>query len=300
VIDPGEHPMVLGAMARMAGQGSWARLLEGKPLEDPLDLNDARLLVAAGVLRRRDDDVLEPVHMHPWHHDPDSLAGGALSHLRRALRHAEGYGAGWTADDLDIVRAQGQGSVAAAVALGEGLLPQMRAAHQAFLDGRARFLDVGVGIGAVAGRLCRMFPGTTAVGLDVLEPVLALAEHELREAGLDQRVELRLQSVAALQDVECFDLAWLPQPFIARSDLVAGVGSTFRALRPDRWLVVPLAASPSGADDFERALVEHGAHLTGGGAVTVCELTGLLVAAGFVDVTDLETPGGMVVLARRP
>ena len=292
--------MVLGAMARMAGQGSWARLLEGKPLEDPLDLNDARLLVAAGVLRRRADDTLEPAHMHPWHHDPDSLAGGTLSQLRRALRHAEGYGAGWTADDPDIVRAQGRGSVAAAVALAEGLLPQMAAAHQAFLGGAARFLDVGVGIGAVAGRLCQMFPGTTAVGLDVLEPVLRLAEHELREAGVGERVELRLQSVADLRDVECFDLAWLPQPFIARSDLVAGLDATFRSLRHDRWVVVPLAASPSRADEFERALVEHGAHLTGGGAVTVTELTALLEAAGFVDVTDLETPGGMVVLARRP
>jgi hypothetical protein len=292
--------MVLGAMARMAGQGAWARLLEGKPMEDPLDVNDARLLLAAGVLRRRPDDGLEPAHMHPWHHDPASLAGGVLSHLRRALRHAEGYGAGWTADDLEIVAAQGRGSVAAAVALGEGLLPQMPAAHREFLAGRARFLDVGVGIGAVAGRLCDMFPGTTAVGLDVLEPVLELAARELRDAGLAERVELRLQSVADLHDVACFDLAWVPQPFIARSDLVAGVHATFAALRPDRWVVVPLAACPSGADDFERALVEHGAQLTGGGAVTVRELTDLLEDAGFVDVTDLENPGGMVVLARRP
>ena len=300
MIEPSEHPMVVSAMARLASQGGWARILAGKPLEDILDINDAELLVAAHVLRRNPDDSLEPVDSHPWHFDPESLAGGMLSYLRRALRHAEGNEAGWTAEDLDIVVAQGRGSVSAATSVAEGMLPQMPGAHEAFLEGRARFLDVGVGIGAVAGRICEMFPGVRAVGLDVLAPVLELARAELGEAGLLQRVELRLQSVADLCDVEEFDLAWVPQAFIPRADLAPGVRSVFRALKPDRWLVLPVEAPPGTADEFQRAVNAHGAHLTGGGPVTLDEVTALLEDAGFDQVTGLDHGGQVVMLARRP
>lgn len=300
MIEPSEHPMVVGAMARLASQGGWARILAGKPLEDRLDLNDAELLVAAQVLRRNPDESLEPVHSHPWHFDPESLAGGTLSYLRRVLRHAEGGDAGWNGDDLEIVVAQGRGSVAAAIAVGEGLLPQMAAAHEEFLAGRACFLDVGVGIGAVAGRICEMFPGVTAVGLDVLEPVLDLARAELAEAGLSDRVELRLQSVADLLDVEAYDLVWLPQAFIPRPALQAGLDAVFRALRPDRWLISPVAAAPPGADEFQRAVYTHGAHLTGGGMITIGEVTELLLDAGFDQVTGLDQGGQTVMLAHRP
>ncbi len=227
-----EHPMVLSATARLAGNGGWARILAGKPLEDPLDINDAELLRAAKVLRRNDDDSWEPIHSHPWHFDPSSLAGGTLSYLRRVLRHAEGGSAGWNADDLELVIDQGRGSVTAAVALGEGLLPQMPAAHEAFLAGNARFLDVGVGIGAVARRICEMFPGVTAVGLDVLEPVLAVARDEIDAAGLRDKVELRLQSVADLHDIEAYDLAWVPQAFIPRCDLALGLSAVFSSAAP--------------------------------------------------------------------
>ncbi len=265
MIEPSEHPMVVSAMGRLATQGGWARILAGKPLEDELDLNDAELLVAARVLQRNPDDTLEPVESHPWYFDPSSLAGGMLSYLRRALRHAEGGTAGWTAEDLDIVVAQGRGSLTAALAIGEGLLPQMAGAHRAFLDGEAQFLDVGVGIGVVAGKICEMFPGATAVGLDVLAPVLEVARTELEGLGLLRRVELRLQSVADLMDVERFDLAWLPQQFIPRGELGPGLKAVCTSLRRDRWVVAPVMAAPYEADEFERAIYAHGAHLSGGG-----------------------------------
>ena len=300
MIEPSEHPMVVSAMARLATHGGWARLLAGKPLEDILDINDAELLVAAHVLRRNSDDSLEPIESHPWYFDPSSLSGGMMSYLKRAVRHAEGAEAGWTADDLEIVVAQGRGSVAAANALGEGLLPQMAAAHEVFLCGEATFLDVGVGIGAVARRICEMYPGVRAVGLDVLEPVLDLARGELAEAGLTERVELRLQSVADLCDVQRFDLAWVPQAFIPRAALRPGLTAVFASLRPDRWLVLPVMAAPGEADPFQRAVFAHDAHLTGGGPITVDEARDLLHEAGFDQVTDLTYGDQVVMLARRP
>ena len=300
MIESSEHPMVVSAIARLASQGGWARMLAGKPLEDELDLHDAELLVAARVLRRKDDESLEPVESHPWYFDPVSLAGGLLSYLRQALRHAEGGTAGWTADDLDIVVAQGRSSASAAAAVGEGMLPYMPAAYEAFLNGTARFLDVGVGIGAVAGRICEMFPGVTAVGLDVLAPVLALARDDLQAAGVADRVELRLQSVADLFDVAAFDLAWLPQAFIPRRDLEQGLSAVFRSLRPDRWVVSPVMASPADAGDFQKAVHAHGAHLTGGGPISVAEATRLFEEAGFVEVAARDYGGQVVMLGRRP
>ena len=300
MIEPSEHPMVVSAMARLATHGGWARILAGKPLEDELDLNDAELLVAARVLHRNADDTLEPIDSHPWYFDPSSLAGGMLSYLKRALRHAEGGAAGWTGEDLDMVVAQGRGSLTAALAIGEGLLPHMPAAHRAFLDGTARFLDIGVGIGVVAGKMCEMFPGVTAVGIDVLAPVLDVARSELDQLGLLRRVELRLQSVADLMDVGRYDLAWLPQQFIPRADLGPGLSAVFTSLLPDRWLVAPVMAPPGDADIFERAIHAHGAHLSGGGAITVEEMTGLMGEAGFVDIAGRTYGGQVVMLGRRP
>jgi SAM-dependent methyltransferase len=296
---PSDHPMVLGALGRLATQGGWSRILARKPLEDALDLNDAELLVACGLLRRDPGDVFDPVPSHPWFFDSTALAGGVVAMLRRALRHAEGGTAGWTADDLHVVKAQGKGSVAAAMAISEGLLPQMPAAHQAFLDGHARFLDIGVGVGAIAQHICEMFPGVTAVGLDVLGPVLEVARTELGTAGMLERVELRLQSVADLSDECTFDLAWLPQAFIPRADLAAGVRAVHRALVPDRWVIAPIMATPDSADDFQVAIQAHGAHLTGGGSITVAEMRGLLEGAGFVDVKAQDHGDQVVMLARR-
>ena len=299
-VEASEHPMVLAAMGRLATLGGWKRILAGKPLEDEADLHDAELLISAGVLRRTTDDGLEPVHIHPWYFDPGALAGGVSSLLRRALRHAEGGSTEWSGDDLEIIRAQGSGSISAAVAVAEGMLPLMPSSFDAFLDGSARFLDVGVGVGAISLHLCELFPGVRAVGLDVLAPALEIARHELIRAGMEERVELRLQSVADLRDRETFDLAWLPQPFIPRADLTAGLGAIFEALIPDRWLVAPIAAAPESADTVMTAIRSHGARLTGGGHITVEEMRTLLQDVGFVDVEALDQTSQIVMLARRP
>lgn len=299
-VEASEHPMVLAAMGRLATMGGWKRILAGKPLEDETDVHDGELLITAGVLRRTPDDRLEPVHIHPWYFDPAALAGGVSSILRRALRHAEGGSTEWSGADLEIIRAQGSGSVSAAVAVAEGMLPLMPSTHDTFLDGSARFLDVGVGVGAISLQLCEMFPGVRAVGLDVLAPALEIARDELIAAGMEERVELRLQSVADLQDCETFDLAWLPQPFIPRADLTAGLGAIFNALIPDRWLVAPIAAAPESADTMMTAIRWHGARLTGGGHITVDEMCDLLQDVGFVDVATLDQTDQIVMLARRP
>jgi hypothetical protein len=78
------------------------------------------------------------------------------------------------------------------------------------------------------------------------------------------------------------------------------VAAVFRALRPDRWVVSPVMASPEEAGEFQKAVHAHGAHLSGGGPISVGEATTLFEAAGFVDVAARDYGGQIVMLGRRP
>jgi hypothetical protein len=102
-----------------------------------------------------------------------------------------------------------------------------------------------------------------------------------------------------VSDEAVFDLAWLPQPFIPRPTFEAGIPRVHRALRPDRWVVVPLATGAE-SDPFEVAAFAHTAHMLGGGPISVDEAAGVLTAAGFDQITPTSWRGQMLVLARRP
>jgi SAM-dependent methyltransferase len=290
------HPMVLAAQARLAAHGGWQRLLAGEVLDGQDEL-DAELLVAAGVL-----DVDECGYAlgpsDAVHRDSQSLADGNIAYLRRALRYAEHGQVGWSGRDLDVVRAQGRASAAAADMMVEQLarMPGSRAALE---SGEARFLDVGVGVGAISARVCELYPGVSAVGLDVLPEVLSVAAEEVARAGLGRRVELRHLDVADLADEEAYDLAWLPQPFVARPSFERGLTRVRVALRHDRWVVVPVSV-PLGDTAFERALSRHSAHVLGGGPITQDEAEGLVRRSGFTDVAWCTYQGLVLLLARRP
>ncbi len=192
---------------------------------------DAELLVAAGILST-DDDGYTLARDEPLYRDGVVLANAVSAYLRRALQHAEGGAAGWDGQDADLVLRQGRSSVRIVGVLA-AWFPQMPSVEAAFRAGTARFLDVGVGVGAISIGLCQRFPGVTCVGLDVVPEVLVLGRAEVEAAGLSDRIELRELSVADLADDAAYDLGWLPQPFIPRPAFEAGVGSMFRALRPD-------------------------------------------------------------------
>ncbi len=290
------HPMVLAAQARLAAHGGWTRLLAGEVLDGQDEL-DADLLVAAGVLDV-DESGYSLGHADAVHRDSLSLAAGNIAFLRRALRYAEDGEVGWSGHDPDVVRAQGRASAAAADMMVEqlGSMPGSRAALE---SGSGRFLDVGVGIGAISARICELYPGATTVGLDLLPEVLVLAAEEVRRSGLADRIELRHLDVADLADEQAFDLAWLPQPFVARCSLERGLVRVHAALRPDRWLVMPVSV-PTGETTFERALSRHAAHVLGGGPISRDETEELAAEVGFTDLTWRIYQGMVLLLARRP
>jgi predicted O-methyltransferase YrrM len=293
--------MVQAATARLAHGGAWTRLRTGAPIEDRTDLVGLDLLVAAGVLARDSagryevlDDVLDIVA-----DDPEAIANNAIAYLRRALRHAEGGPHGWI-DDPAVMRAQGRGSAVVADVMREHLLPLMDSSRSALEAGSGRFLDVGTGVAAIAARLCTLYPGTTATGIDVSDVVLDIAREELEASGLADRVELRRQPVEELADRDRYDLAWVPQPFIAPEAFAEGVRRIFDALRADRWIVAPIASGPDDAGPFDRALFAHSAHLMGGGPLSVTDAARLLEGAGFTDVEPWFFGSQAVMRGRRP
>lgn len=289
------HPMVLAAQARLARQGGWERILAGEPLAEA-DVPDGELLVAAGVLAREGDRFLlaEP-EFH--HHDPEALAAGNIAYLRRALRYAQ-RGVGWSGDDPVVLRQQGSSSALAADMIAEQLA-RMPGPKEAFARGEGRLLDVGVGVAAISLRVCELFPGATAVGIDVLPEVLEEARRTVAERGCEDRVELRLLDVADLADEEAFDLAWVPQPFLSPATLEEGLARVHAALQPDGWLVMPINA-PVGAFAFDQALTDHTSYLLGGGPMTRDEAETVVASAGYEDLAWEDYHGLSLLLARRP
>ena len=296
--DPGDHVAVIAALGRLGMVGAWDRVRAGEALEG-LDRADADLLCAAGMLGRRGVDRYTVIDDDLVDLDGAIVGNAMVAELRRALEHTERRSAGWDGANPETVLSQGRASRAVADHIARALLPQMPESRGAFESGVSRFLDVGVGVAAISARLCQIYPDLACVGIDVLPEVLRLAASELTGLGLADRVELRAQSVGELSDVEAFDLAWLPQPFIPRPAFEAGIPLIHRALRPNRWVVVPLAVGKA-SDPFEVAVFNHTAQVLGGGPIGVADAEYLLASAGFDQITSTSWRGQMLVLARRP
>ncbi len=171
----------------------------------------------------------------------------------------------WASEDPETILSFGRASGRGADVIADLLLPQLPAVAATFAAGRASFLDVGVGVGAISIRLVERFPGTRAVGLDVLPDVLNVAKAEVARSGVSESIELRLQSVADLRDRDQYDLAWVPQPFIPQPAFLDGIHNVFRALKPGGAMILPVAI-PVQASEFARARAVHAACLAGGSA----------------------------------
>jgi proline iminopeptidase len=294
-----EHPMVLAAFSRMASAGAWQRIVDAQPLTDDIDLVDARFLAAAGAITRITDDTFQVAIDDPMYSNPRALANWTQYLLRRALQHASGENMVWGGEDPETIVSFGRASGRGADIFADQLLPQLPRVAATFAAGRASFLDVGVGIGAISIRLIERLPGTRAVGLDVLPEVLKLAEAEVARSGLSGSVELRLQSVTELRDRDQYDLAWFPQPFIPRPAFLEGIHNVFRALKPGGAMILPVAI-PAEASEFARARAVHSACLAGGSAITAGELVEILRASGFVDLAEHPFSTQRLMTATKP
>jgi len=166
----------------------------------------------------------------------------------------------------------------------------------------AVFLDVGVGVGAICGVLCRTFPQLRCVGLDILPRALRLADSELTAAGVRHRVELREQDVQDLSDSEAFDVAWLPLPLLPEDVARTAASGVTGALRTDGWLVVAANRPDPNPNPLQEALERLRALTVGGCRAPRDEVEAWLDAAGVVDVQEIPLPpeAPVIITGRTP
>ena len=190
---------------------------------------------------------------------------------------------GWDHDLPSILLAQGHSSALVAGVLHRGVVPALgEGLAQRLEQPGAVFLDVGAGVGALAIEVCRLWPSLRVVAVEPWEPALVLARELVAAAGLQQRIEIRAGVVEELDDVERFDLAWLPTFFIARPALAPAVERVHAALRPGGWATFGLYARPG--DPFIDALSDLRTVRQGGTLIAPQDIADLLADAGFTDV----------------
>jgi precorrin-6B methylase 2 len=285
------------AFLHLASSGALAE--SGLTPVTPDDHAAVEALVAIGLVSRGDEGVRPSAGLAGLLAQVgiETLAQAKLSAFRQVASVVgvtpPEQDTGWGAHDDETLLAQGRASAFGGVALATMFIPSLDGLEDRFSSG-GDFLDVGVGIGALTAAFCEHRPTAHVVGLDVLPRAVELARGTIRAASLEDRVELRLQAVQDLDDVDRYDLAWLPAPFIPASVFAQALRRVYRALRPGGWLVV--AAGRFDGEPLAIAVTKWKTLRAGGTPLPSAEAMTTLPAVGFVDVMQMPTPVGAPAL----
>ena len=198
----------------------------------------------------------------------------------RAERHT--LAPGWVHTDPHVLHAQGDSGRAAAHALAEQGILRLAGLADRLSAPTASFLDVGTGVGVIAIEMCHAYPQLRVVGLEPAQAPRREAIERVADAGLSDRIDIRAQALEALTDVECFDLAYVPQVFLPDEAFPSGIPLVWRALRPGGWVTLPVISAPG--NDLGAALARLRNTLWGGGARFADEVAEAITRAGFIDV----------------
>ena len=231
--------------------------------------------------------------------DPTKVASQAAAPVLQTAALLSGARE-WTGQDDEALLAQGRASAQGPALFKAFAVPMMEGLSDMLAGPYPVMLDVGVGVAAMAAAWCEAFPGLRVVGLDVFDRALRLASRTLADAGMTDRVELRLQDVADLEERDVFCLAWLPAPFIPPKALERGLRHVVASLLPGGWVVVghgKFAENPLAA-----AITRLQTVAFGGTPLDDGEAEDRLRAEGLELVASLPTPEGSPALSigRRP
>jgi predicted O-methyltransferase YrrM len=186
---------------------------------------------------------------------------------------------GWRHEDPAALVAQGETGRLFGL-LAETVLPGLDGVAERLGRPDARFLDVGAGVGVIASEICRVYPEVSAVGLEPHETARRIGRERIAAAGLEERIELRGERIEELSERDSYDLAFLPQPFLPRTAVSAGLERIAAALRPGGWLIVLTLHLPDD-DPLTSAARRFRARVWGGGAPDPAEVAAELQLGGF-------------------
>jgi SAM-dependent methyltransferase len=205
---------------------------------------------------------------------------------------------GWAHTDERILQAQGVMSAGAVEFLESSVFPGMDGIEERLDSGHGVFLDVGAGVAAVSIGLCLRHPRLRAVALEPQEAPRRLAQVNVADAGLTDRIEIRAGRVEGLEDRDAFDLVWLPGNFLGSDALPRAFAAAHRALRPGGHLLN--ACLGGGGDDQRSTAARLRAVLWGGDTEDPDQVADLLREAGFEDVKLMAPlPSGLVPMQAR-
>ncbi|MGY1593885.1 SAM-dependent methyltransferase [Geodermatophilus sp. SYSU D00708] len=214
------------------------------------------------------------------------VVGLARTWLRQAVDLVDdpGRSGGWDRVDERLLQSIGRLSmgIAGAVRAAEPALPGLA---EALARPGSTLLDVGTGTGWLAIALAQAYPHLHVTGIDLFEPALDLAKVNRADAGLTDRIDLRLQDAAALDETEAYDVVWLPMPFLRRGLVPEVLEAACRALRPGGWLLAGTFAG--GPDRLGQLLTDLRTVRSGGHPWQPAELLDLLRDAGLSDVAEV-------------
>ena len=247
---------------------------------------EAQRLAAADLLRSLDVDVDTDL----GELDRGRVAAQAAAPLLQTAAVVGGEGELWEGQSDEALLAQGRASAQGAAAMVQFGLPMLGGLAEALAQPGAMMLDVGTGVAAMAVAYAELFPQLTVVGLDVLPRALALAAATVTASAVADRVVLREQDVATLDEEATYALTWLPAPFLPEVALRAAIPRVARAMAPGGWVMVghgKFAESPS-----ENAITRFKTVIYGGTALDDEQAQRLLREAGLQNVTTTPTPRG--------
>jgi precorrin-6B methylase 2 len=219
------------------------------------------------------------------------LAAQAAAPLQQVAGLVSGSAGSWMELPDEALIAQGEASGQMASAFKSFMLPRLPGLAEAIRAPGARMLDVGTGVGAIARGFASAFPALEVTGIDVAERVLSLGQRLLETSPANGRVVLRRQSVAEVDEVEAYDLAWVPAPFVPSEALYDGLDRCARSLRPGGWLLIG-HAKLTGAAPLQEALTRWKTLAYGGTALDDQQAADALRDVGLLDVMTMPTPPG--------
>ncbi|MDT0263353.1 SAM-dependent methyltransferase [Jatrophihabitans lederbergiae] len=263
------------------------------------DASRTAVLAAAGLVQRDGDDLVT----HPLLETSAtsaSVAAAMLSSLRLAVAAAGSETTqGWAEQPDEVLLRQGRASAATGRAIAKRIVPDLTGLLERLSRPGGRVLDVGTGVGALAIALVQELPHVRVTAIDILDRAIRLARVELDGAGVDRdSIELRQQDAADLTEVDCYDMVWLPAPFLTVESLEATIPRCVQALAADGWIVV--GTNPPPTTSLSSAVAQWKAHRSGGSGADADLIASILEDLGMGDVSRHRTfPGGPVLVAGR-
>jgi SAM-dependent methyltransferase len=195
-----------------------------------------------------------------------------------------GRAAGWQDTNETLLQSIGQVSagIVRAFAVAGATYPPL---GETLNRSDAVFIDVGTGTGWLAIAVARTFPALRVVGVDILPEALEFARRNVADAGLTERVELRLIDAARLE-LDSADVVWLPMPFLPNEVIDDVLRGAIGALRSGGWLLPGTFPGP-GPSLAERLMTIRTLR-SGGHPWTADELCARLRDHGLDDVREVD------------